>query len=106
MRSLIGWEGKKSMSEALHAVAELSPVKRALHEIRVLRARVEELEAAQQEPIAIIGAGLRFPGGAIDEQSFWDLLARGTDAITEIPRERWDWRAYFNADADAPGASL
>jgi acyl transferase domain-containing protein/SAM-dependent methyltransferase len=92
------------MSEALHAVAELSPVKRALHEIRVLRARVEELEAAQQEPIAIIGAGLRFPGGAIDEQSFWDLLARGTDAITEIPRERWDWRAYFNADADAPGS--
>ncbi|HEY5256371.1 MAG TPA: type I polyketide synthase, partial [Acidobacteriaceae bacterium] len=88
---------------------ELSPVKRALHEIRTLRARVEELESAQRssterEPIAIVGAGLRFPGGVVDEQSFWNLLAEGTDAITEIPRERWDWRAYFNADADAPGS--
>ena len=84
--------------------AELSPVKRALHEIRTLRARLQQLESAQHEPVAIIGAGLRFPGGAIDEQSFWNLLAEKKDAITEIPHERWDWRAYFNADADAPGS--
>ncbi|MES2221023.1 MAG: beta-ketoacyl synthase N-terminal-like domain-containing protein, partial [Acidobacteriota bacterium] len=86
------------------AAAELSPVKRALHEIRTLRARVEQLESSQQSSIAIIGAGLRFPGGATDGDTFWNLLAEGRDAITEIPRHRWDWRAYFNADADAPGS--
>ena len=85
---------------------ELSPVKRALHEIRALRARVDELESARHESIAIIGMGLRFPGGVIDEASFWNLLAEGRDAITEIPRDRWDWRAYFHADPDAPGSMI
>jgi len=91
---------------------ELSPVKRALAEIRALRARVEELESAgrgggdAREPIAIVGAGLRFPGGAVDADSFWKLLAERKDAIGEIPHERWDWRAYYNADADAPGSMV
>ncbi len=65
------------MSEALHIEPELSPVKRALHEIRSLRARVQELETAQHEAIAIIGTGLRFPGGVVDEASFWELLSSG-----------------------------
>ncbi|MDR5728642.1 MAG: type I polyketide synthase, partial [Terriglobia bacterium] len=95
-----------SISDRNNSSPELSPVKRALHEIRALRARVNELESAQHEPIAIIGTGLRFPGGVIDESSFWKLLAEGCDAITEIPRDRWDWRAYFNADPDAPGAMV
>ncbi len=101
-------EGKKRMPDPQHnsdaAASELSPVKRALHEIRALRTRVEELESSQHTSIAIIGAGLRFPGGATDAASFWNLLAEGRDAITEIPRERWDWRAYFNADAETPGS--
>ncbi len=97
------------MPDLSNTTAELSPVKRALLEIRTLRARVEELESEQRqstgrEPIAIIGAGLRFPGGVVDDASFWDLLAQGEDAITEIPRQRWDWRAFFNADPDAPGS--
>jgi acyl transferase domain-containing protein len=91
-------------------VEELSATKRALVEIRTLRARLEELESARQasrrEPIAIVGAGMRFPGGVIDAQSFWNLLAEGRDAITEIPRERWDWRSYFHEDADAPGSAI
>ena len=92
------------MSDALHTEPELSPVKRALHEIRSLRARVQELETAQHEAIAIIGTGLRFPGGVVDEASFWELLSSGRDAITEIPRGRWDWRSYFDANSDAAGA--
>jgi acyl transferase domain-containing protein/acyl carrier protein len=92
------------MPEIPHSDADLSPVKRALHEIRHLRARVNELEEAQREPVAIIGAGLRFPGGVVDEDSLWELLSSGKDAITEIPRERWDWRSYFDANPDTAGA--
>ena len=97
-------ERKKPMPDLSHGMAELSPIKRALHEIRELRARLAELESARHEPVAIIGAGFCLPGDVNDEQSFWNLLASGRDAITEIPRERWDWRAYFDADADAPGS--
>jgi acyl transferase domain-containing protein/SAM-dependent methyltransferase/acyl carrier protein len=86
----------------------LSPVKRALQEILELRARLAAAEdaasAAWRQPLAIVGAGLRFPGGVADARSFWDLLAEGRDVITTIPQDRWDWRLYFNSSADAPGA--
>lgn len=55
------------------------------------------------EPIAIIGSGCRFPGGVVDAASYWDRLLAGTDAIGEIPGDRWDVDAYYDADPDAPG---
>ena len=64
--------------------AELSAVKRALLEIRELRGRVAELESVPREPIAIVGASVRAPGGVRDLASFAELLWSGTDAISEI----------------------
>ena len=84
--------------------AALSPVKRALQEIRELRARLAVAESAQSGPIAIVGAGMRFPGGVRDADSFWELLESGRDAITDIPRDRWDWRQYFDRNPEARGA--
>ncbi len=66
-------------------VAELTPTKRALYEIRQLRARVEELERERHEPIAIIGMGLRFPGNASTPDEFWQVLTSGADTAAEIP---------------------
>ncbi|MFI7123134.1 SDR family NAD(P)-dependent oxidoreductase [Amycolatopsis sp. NPDC049868] len=45
--------------------------------------------------VAIIGIGCRFPGGATGPASLWKVLADGTDAIREVPRERWDIDHYF-----------
>jgi acyl transferase domain-containing protein/acyl carrier protein len=56
----------------------------------------------QMEPIAIIGIGCRFPG-AENPQAFWQLLCDGVDAITEIPRDRWDLDQLYNPDPDVPG---
>jgi len=55
------------------------------------------------EPVAVIGMGLRFPGNAVDAESFWELLRRGGDAITEAPPDRWDMDRYYDPDPDAPG---
>src|SRR6185436_9004892 len=68
-----------------------------------LKARLEKVENAQPEPIAIVGMGCRFPGGATDLASFWKLLHNGEDAITEIPSDRWDVEAFYDPDQDAPG---
>ena len=81
----------------------LSTAQRALYEIRTLKAKIAELERAQKEPVAIVGLGVRFPGGASTPDSFWDLLSNGVDAITEIPSSRWPIDQYYNADPDAPG---
>jgi len=82
---------------------QLSPTKRAILELRELRARLEEQERRRAEPIAIVGIGCRFPGGAIDPDTFWRLLSDGVDAISEVPPDRWDIDAYYDADPDAPG---
>ncbi|WP_129677644.1 type I polyketide synthase [Candidatus Chloroploca sp. Khr17] len=47
------------------------------------------------EPIAIIGMACRFPGGVASPEAFWELLAHGVDAITEVPSDRWDMSALL-----------
>src|SRR4030066_302406 len=66
----------------------LSPVKRALLTIEKMQAKLDAVERARTEPIAIIGMGCRFPGGADNPERFWRLLAEGGDAITRAPAER------------------
>jgi len=81
----------------------ISPVKRALFELRKLRSQVDEMERAKTEPIAIIGMGCRFPGKANDPDTFWQLMDKGIDAIREVPADRWDVDAYYDPDPRAPG---
>ncbi|WP_435103801.1 amino acid adenylation domain-containing protein [Arhodomonas sp. AD133] len=42
--------------------------------------------------IAIIGMAGRLPGSR-DLNEFWEHLTAGHDLVSEIPAERWDWRA-------------
>jgi acyl transferase domain-containing protein len=81
----------------------LSPVKQALLEIRELRASLSQLQAAQHEPIAIVGMALRAPGDVTDVDGFWELLRTGRDAISETPTDRWENGTLYDADSDAPG---
>ena len=71
----------------------------SIREIRQLRRRLAEAQApgaAAAEPIAIVGAGCRFPGGAEGVDAYWDFLRRGGDGVREIPAERWPADAYFD----------
>jgi len=68
----------------------ISPVKRALAALERMQAKLDAVEKARTEPIAIIGIGCRFPGGASDPESFWRLLRDGGDAITLAPPTRWN----------------
>jgi len=77
-------------------IAKLSPEKRALLEIQLLKKK------GLPEPIALIGIGCRFPG-APNRTAFWQLLQDGIDAIAPIPHDRWNADALYDADATTPG---
>ncbi len=62
--------------------------------VRKLREEKESLELIGSDPIAIVGMGCRFPGGADSPEKFWAALVDGSDCVGEIPAGRW-------ADADA-----
>ncbi len=92
----------KAVSDFLDRVAKLSPKRLALL-ASDLNAKLERLNQRGVEPIAVIGMGCRFPGGADDPKSFWRLMIEGRDAISEVPPGRWDIDAFYDPDSDAPG---
>jgi acyl transferase domain-containing protein len=82
-------------------------LKSALLELRELRAKLDdETHARDNEPLAIIGMACRFPGGANGPAAFWRLLAEGRDAITEVPKDRWDIDAWYDRDPSAPNKMI
>ncbi|MBL8756426.1 MAG: SDR family NAD(P)-dependent oxidoreductase [Planctomycetes bacterium] len=65
-------------------------------------ARQDPAAGPAHEPIAIVGAACRFPGGeSLDE--FQRLLTQGRDAVAPIPRDRFDVDEYYDPDPNAAG---
>ncbi len=94
------------MGDPKEGLEQLSPVKRALYELKKTRAQLEALKRSKNGTIAVIGMGCRFPGGADSPDLFWELLKEGVDAVSEVPRERWDVDAYYDPDPEAPGKMM
>ena len=90
------------MSRFDEEIAALSPKRLALLCLE-LKGELDQARAKQHEPIAVIGMGCRFPGGADSPEAFWDLLRRGVDATAEVPAGRWDRDSFFDSDPEAPG---
>lgn len=57
----------------------------------------------ENEPIAIVGIGCRFPGGINSLDSYWTVLRDGKDMVTEIDDHRWGKEIYFHPDKQTPG---
>ena len=61
--------------------------------------------ATDQEVIAIVGMGCRFPGDVASPNALWELVADGRDAVGQFPDDRnWDLSSIYNPDG-GPGTS-
>ena len=79
----------------------LQALKKASEKIKDLSEKVDALK--RKEPIAVIGMGCRFPGGANNPEAYWRILEQGVDTIKEIPPDRWNAELFYDADARTPG---
>ena len=91
------------MTNPAQPSTELSPLKRAFLVIERLEAKLKAADESSREPIAIIGVGCRFPGGADNPDAFWQLLHDGVDAITDVPSGRWNVDSYYSPVEGVPG---
>ena len=80
-----------------------SPDERIVALLQEARLQLEAERSRRNEPIAIVGIGCRFPGGASSPAAFWSLLEQGFDATSDVPVDRWAAEAFYDSNPDAPG---
>lgn len=91
------------MDKSTEHLKDMTPLQRAVFALKETQTRLDAIERKQREPIAIVGMACRFPGGAVDSDSFWKMLCDGVDAIGEIPSDRWNVDDFFDPDPAVPG---
>lgn len=57
----------------------------------------------KNQPIAIVGIGCRFPGASSSPKKFWEMLVNQTDAIIDVPSDRWNKERFYDDDDRRPG---
>ncbi|HLO75720.1 MAG TPA: polyketide synthase, partial [Magnetospirillum sp.] len=65
-----------------------TPLQKAAAVIAAQRARIDQLEQRQSAPIAVIGLGCRFPGGANTPEALWQMFRQAERPVRELPPER------------------
>jgi acyl transferase domain-containing protein len=60
-------------------------------------------ELGPRKPLAIVGIGCHFPGGAHTPESYWNLLRSETDATCTVPETRWNAARYYDPNPAKAG---
>ncbi|MFC0041887.1 type I polyketide synthase [Actinomadura rayongensis] len=78
-------------------------LKRVTADLQRTRKRLEEVEAKQDEPIAIVAMSCRYPGGVRSPEELWRLVEQELDVVGDLPADRgWAVEELYDPD---PGAS-
>ncbi|MBB5924559.1 acyl transferase domain-containing protein/acyl carrier protein, partial [Actinoalloteichus hoggarensis] len=67
-------------------------------------AAADRVAPSQDEPIAIVAMGCRYPGGVETPEDLWRLIDAGTDGIGGFPDDRgWDLAALYDPEPGKAG---
>ena len=81
----------------LHETVSAAGTRRLVDLESAVEARVQ---AAAPSDVAVVGIGMVMPS-ADDADTFWHNVMQKVSVVREVPRERWDWRLYFDPDREA-----
>ncbi|WDK20925.1 beta-ketoacyl synthase domain-containing protein [Colletotrichum graminicola] len=56
-----------------------------------------------KEPIAVVGIGCRFPGGASSPSKLWEILEKPRDLLKKVPIDRFNIDSVYHADGSFHG---
>ncbi len=95
------------MSEQLQQMQEI--LQKSLIKIKKLEAELataKENTIVSNEPIAIIGTGVRLAGNITSTKKLWNLLEAQKSVITKIPNDRFNVDEIYNADVSVAGKTI
>ena len=95
------------MSEQLQQMQEI--LQKSLIKIKKLElelASAKENTTVSNEPIAVIGTGVRLAGNITSTKKLWNLLEAQKSVITKIPKDRFDVDEIYSADTSIPGKTV
>ena len=55
-------------------------------------------KARRDQPIAVVGVGMRLPGGVNSSDSFWNFLVDKEDARCRVPKDRYYADAFYSSE--------
>ncbi len=66
----------------------------------VVAGKATRKQEAKPSDIAIVGVGTLLPK-ATNAEKYWENIVDQVCVIGEVPKDRWDWKMYFDADRRA-----
>ncbi|HSI40015.1 MAG TPA: SDR family NAD(P)-dependent oxidoreductase [Xanthobacteraceae bacterium] len=78
-------------------------IEESLIAIERLQSRLEASERGKREPIAILSAACRYPGGVESPEGLWRVVRDRVNGVIEVPSTRWDVKAYLDPTPGVPG---